>query len=86
MDLRRKHPFMGKAPIQRMLERKGRRLTMSAVGRILSRAITDGHVPRASVCEGRLQPKRAASSAAGRSAGGTAPGPGAPASSSRSTT
>ena len=26
MDLRRKHPFRGKAPIQRMLERKGRRL------------------------------------------------------------
>ncbi len=58
MDLRRKHPFMGKAPIQRMLERKGRRLSVSTVGRILSRAIADGRVPRASVCEGRLQPRR----------------------------
>ena len=58
MDLRRKHPFMGKAPIQRMLERKGRRLSVSTVGRILSRAIADGRVPRASVCEGRLRPRR----------------------------
>ena len=58
MDLRRKHPFMGKAPIQRMLERKGRRLSVSTVGRILSRAIAVGHVPRASVCEGRLRPRR----------------------------
>ena len=58
MDLRRKHPFMGKAPIQRMLERKGLRLSVSAVGRILSRAIAVGHVPRASACEGRLEPKR----------------------------
>ena len=35
MDLRRKHPFMGKAPIQRLLERKGLRLSVSTVGRIL---------------------------------------------------
>ena len=46
MGLRRKHPFMGKAPIQRMLERKGRRLSVSTVGRILSRAIADDRVPR----------------------------------------
>ena len=58
MDLRRRHPFMGKAPIQRMLERKGLPLSVSTVGRIVSRAIAIGHVPRASVCEGRLQPKR----------------------------
>ena len=58
MDLRRKHPFMGKAPIQCMLERKGRRLSVSTVGRILSRVIADGRVPRASVCEGRLRPRR----------------------------
>ena len=58
MALRRKHPFMGKAPIQRMLERKGLRLSVSTVGRILSRAIAAGHVPRASVCEGRLKPRR----------------------------
>ncbi len=36
LELRRKHPFMGKAPIQRMLERKGLRLSVSAAGRILS--------------------------------------------------
>ena len=47
MDLRRRHPFMGKAPIQRMLERKGRLLSVSTVGRIISRAIAVGHVPRA---------------------------------------
>ena len=58
MDLRRKHPFMGKAPIQRMLVGKGLHLSVSTVGRILSRAIASGHVPRASVCEGRLKPKR----------------------------
>ena len=58
MDLRRKHPFMGKAPIQRMLERKGLLLSVSTVGRILSRAIASGCVPRASACEGRLEPKR----------------------------
>ena len=46
MDLRRKHPFMGKVPIQRMLERKGLRLSISAVGRILSRAIAIGHTPQ----------------------------------------
>ena len=58
MDLRRKHPFMGKAPIQRMLERKGLLLSVSTVGRILSRAIASGRVPRASACEGRLEPRR----------------------------
>ena len=58
MDLRRKHPFMGKAPIQRLLERKGLRLSVSTVGRILSRAIAGGCVPRASACEGRLEPRR----------------------------
>ena len=49
---------MGKAPIQRMLARKGLRLSVSTVGRILSRAIAAGRVPRASACEGRLEPKR----------------------------
>ena len=58
LDLRRKHPFMGKAPIQRMLERKGLRLSVSTVGRILSRAIAAGAVPLASVREGRVKPRR----------------------------
>ena len=58
LDLRRKHPFMGKAPIQRMLERKGLRLSVSIVGRILSRAIAAGVVPLASICEGRVKPRR----------------------------
>ena len=58
MDLRRRHPFMGKAPIQRMLERKGLHLSVSTVGRILSRAVAAGCVPPASACEGRLRPKR----------------------------
>ena len=58
LDLRRKHPFMGKAPIQRMLERKGLRPSVSTVGRILSRAIAAGAVPLASVREGRVKPRR----------------------------
>ena len=58
MAMRRRHPFMGKAPIQRMLERQGLRLSVSTVGRILSRAIANGTVPRASLCEGRAKPKR----------------------------
>ncbi len=58
MAMRRKHPFMGKAPIQRMLERQGLRLSVSTVGRILPRAIANGTVPRASLCEGRAKPKR----------------------------
>ena len=32
--------------------------SVSTVGRILSRAVAVGHVPRASVCEGRLRPRR----------------------------
>ena len=47
---------MGKAPIQRMLERKGLRLSVATVGRILSRAIAGGCVPCAGACEGRLKP------------------------------
>ena len=58
MAMRRKHPFMGKARVQRMLERQGLRLSVSTVGRILSRAIADGAVPPASLCEGRAKPKR----------------------------
>ena len=58
LDLRRRHPFMGKAPIQHMLERKGLRLSVSTVGRILSRAIAAGVVPLASICEGRVKPRR----------------------------
>ena len=49
LGLRRRHPFMGKSPIQRLLERKGPRLSVSTVGRILSRAIAAGVVPRASI-------------------------------------
>ncbi len=58
MAMRRKHPFMGKAPIQRLLERQGLRLSVSTVGRVLSCAIADGAVPPASLCEGRAKPKR----------------------------
>ena len=58
LALRRKHPFMGKAPLQRLLARKNRQLSVSTVGRILSRAIALGRVPRASVCEGRVRVRR----------------------------
>ena len=47
---------MGKAPIQRLLERKGLRLSVATVGRILLR-IAGGCVPCASACEGRLKPR-----------------------------
>ena len=39
-----------------MLARKGLRLSVSAIGRILSRAIAAGHMPHASACEGRIEP------------------------------
>ena len=58
MDMRRKYPFMGKARIQRMLQRNGLVLSVSTVGRILERGLAAGAIRRASVCEGRLKPKR----------------------------
>ena len=44
MDVRRKYPFMGKARIQVMLARKGRRLSVSTVGRIIERALAVGAI------------------------------------------
>ena len=44
MDVRRKYPFMGKARIQAMLARKGRRLSVSTVGRIIERALAVGAI------------------------------------------
>ena len=58
MDLRRKYPFMGKARLQAILARKGRRLSVSTVGRIIERALAVGAIRRASFCEGRIKPKR----------------------------
>ncbi len=58
VGLRRKYPFMGKARIQAMLARKGGRLSVSTVGRILERALASGAIRRASLCEGRIKPKR----------------------------
>ena len=58
MDMRRKYPFMGKARIQGMLARRGVRLSVSAVGRILERALAAGAIRPASFCEGRLAPER----------------------------
>ena len=58
MDLRRKYPFMGKARIHAMLARKGFKLSVSTVGRILSRALASGAIRPASFCEGRVRPKR----------------------------
>ncbi len=58
LKLRRDHPYMGKAKLQAMLARDGVRLSVSTVGRILSRAIADGRIKPASLCEGRLKPKR----------------------------
>ena len=58
LDMRRKYPFMGKARIQAMLARKGSRLSVSTVGRIIERALAAGAIRRASFCEGRVKPKR----------------------------
>ena len=58
LDMRRKHPFMGKARIHAMLARKGSRLSVSTIGRIIERALARGAIPRASLCEGRLKPRR----------------------------
>ncbi len=58
LKLRRDHPYMGKAKLQAMLARDGVRLSVSTVGRILSRAIADGRIKPASLCEGRTKPKR----------------------------
>ena len=58
LDLRRKYPFMGKARIQAVLARKGRELSVSAVGRIIERALAAGAIRPASFCEGRVKPKR----------------------------
>ena len=58
LDKRRKCPFMGKARIHAMLARKGSRLSVSTIGRIIERALARGAIPRASLCEGRLKPRR----------------------------
>ncbi len=83
MDMRRKYPFMGKARIQAMLARKGSRLSVSTVGRIIERALATGAIRRASFCNG-LQlaggsnPSGGAASRSGRSAGSTVTGPAGP--------
>ncbi len=49
---------MGKAKLRAMLARDGLALSVSTVGRILSKAIADGRIKPASFCEGRAKPKR----------------------------
>ena len=58
LKLRGKHPYMGKARLRTMLARDGLALSVSTVGRILSKAIADGRIKPAAFCEGRLKPKR----------------------------
>ena len=58
LKLRAEHPYMGKARLRAMLARNGLALSVSTVGRILSKAIADGRIRPASFCEGRTQPKR----------------------------
>ena len=58
LKLREEHPYMGKARLHAMLARDGLALSVSTVGRILSKAIADGRIQPASFCEGRLKPKR----------------------------
>ena len=56
--MRRKYPFMGKARLQVLLGREGVALSVSSVGRILSRALARGVIRPAAFCEGRHAPKR----------------------------
>ena len=80
LDLRRKHPFVGKAQIQRMLEREGLRLSVSgASSRAPSRPAS---CPSPASANAGPSPSAAAGSTAGRGAGSTATRPSAPASSS----
>ena len=58
INLREERPYMGKAKLQTMLARDGVHLSVSTVGRILSKAIADGRIKPASFCEGRTKPKR----------------------------
>ena len=58
LKLREEHPYMGKARLRTMLARDGLALSVSTVGRILSKAIADGRIQPASFCEGRIRPKR----------------------------
>ena len=44
--MRRRHPYMGKARLARMLWREGPALSVPAVGRILSRALATGEMRR----------------------------------------
>ena len=55
LAMRRKYPFMGKARLQVLLGREGVALSVSTVGRILSRALARGFRP-AAFCEGRHAP------------------------------
>ena len=58
LAMRRKYPFMGKARLQVLLGREGVALSVSSVGRILSRALARGVIRPAAFCEGRHAPKR----------------------------
>ncbi len=58
LKLRGEHPYMGKAKLRTMLAGDGLALSVSTVGRILSRAIADLPLKPASLCEGRPRPKR----------------------------
>ena len=58
LQLRAEYPFMGKARLKAMLDRRGVRLSVSTVGRIVAKAVADGRARPASFCEGRAKPKR----------------------------
>ena len=58
LKLRGKHPYMDKAKLRTMLAKVGVHLSVSTVGRMLSKAIEDGQIEPASLCEGRPKPKR----------------------------
>ncbi len=57
-NMRREHPFMGKARLRVMLARDGTRLSESTIGRILKKGLRLGHMQPCAFLRGRAAPKR----------------------------
>ena len=59
LDERRRRPYCGKRRVCHALRREGGfSLSVSSVGRILSRAMRRGAIPRCALCEGRVRVTR----------------------------
>ena len=58
LNLRAERPYMGKAKLKAMLDRRGVHLSVSTVGRIIGKAIADRRIQPASFYEGRTRTRR----------------------------